>query len=35
MMDLIYILLGGVLWLLMVLMVRGLARLAPGQGERP
>jgi hypothetical protein len=33
-MDLVFIVLGAALWLLMVLLVRGLDRLAPAQGER-
>lgn len=33
--DAIFILLGALLWLLMALLVRGLDRLAPAQGERP
>ena len=34
-MDVVFIALGAALWLLMVLLVRGLERLAPAQGERP
>jgi hypothetical protein len=33
-MDLVFIVLGAALWLLMVLLVRGLDRLAPAPGER-
>jgi hypothetical protein len=34
-MDLVFLLLGAALWGLMVLLVRGLRRLEPGQAERP
>jgi hypothetical protein len=34
-MDLVFIALGAALWLLMVLLVRGLERLAPVEGGRP
>lgn len=33
-MDLVFIVVGAALWLLMVLLVRGLDRLAPAPGER-
>lgn len=35
MIDLVFIVLGATLWLLMVLLVQGLDRLAPTPGERP
>jgi len=34
-MDLVFLLLGAALWGLMVLLVRGLERLAPAPGRRP
>jgi hypothetical protein len=34
-MDIVFLLLGLLLWGLMGLLVRGLQRLAPGQVERP
>jgi hypothetical protein len=34
-MDFVFIPLGGLLWVLMVLLVRGLQRLAPDQEQRP
>ncbi len=34
-MDFLFLLLGAALWGLLVLLVRGLKRLEPGQAERP
>jgi hypothetical protein len=34
-MDFVFLVLGAALWGLMVLLVRGLERLAPGQAQRP